>query len=82
MKIIACSFCGEVLDGFVYGIHASGIYCLDHAPLGTRFFGNTTSERVKRILVDDCIAWSPQRYTTKSHQRFTEYALHLEGISV
>lgn len=80
IPLIACCFCGEVLEGFIYGIHSTGIYCMDHAPEDTRFFGDPTSEWVKRHLVNDDIARSPKRNSTKSTERFVEYALHLAGV--
>lgn len=80
MKLIACCVCGEILDFFIYGIHSTGIYCMCHAPEGTKFFGNPTSEKVKEYLVNDDFTRSPKQYEKKSTERFVEYALCLQGV--
>jgi hypothetical protein len=80
MKIIACCVCGEILVDFIYGFHVTGIYCMAHAPEGTKFFGDPTSESVKKYLVNDDLTRSPERFATKSAQRFIEYALHAARV--
>lgn len=80
IPLIACSVCGEVLEGFIYGIHSTGIYCVGDAPLGTIFLGDPTSERVKEYLVNDDLARTTERYTTKSVERFIEHGLHAARV--